>query len=80
MCETSIEMKSRVKRMTDREISNELYGMRVLAISVFRNDEGTKHDEEYRSFYQYLRFLKKEAARRGIPARKLKTTIPTVIA
>lgn len=62
----NVEEKPKLEKMTDKEIVNELYSMQNLAISLYRNDEGTEYSKEYQRFHQYLKLLKMEASRRGI--------------
>jgi hypothetical protein len=66
MCDNNIELKSTLRKMTNEEVINELYGMRNLAISLYRNDEGTEYSEEYRRFHQCLKLLEIEARQRGL--------------
>jgi hypothetical protein len=66
MYSSIIEPESDLEKLTDKEIINELLSMKNLAISLYRNDEGTEHNEEYERFHKYLKALKKEAIRRGI--------------
>lgn len=60
------EKKDKYRSISDEELLKLIEKMRQDSVSTYRNDEGTKFDKRYYSFWEEFRFVMNLALARGL--------------